>query len=244
MTGDDGATGRLPIASDERWQIQIGRDEVRRLAADPPFREVLKLGRAVNSLRTCDYLLIEEREEDFPVTRRLRYSAFVYVAALVYEAFELLRSHSRHLHELDAFDRCVRPLLRDKATVDFVNDTLRRIRNQGVFHFDDRDDTLPGAVAHLQDDPAVFAIGEGPTAGKVYNLLSDWALIHAALDMPAGPAETDAYLREIVHQIAGLSNAITTAGDWLIAEGLSALGWERADYSLGEVSPGPASDTA
>lgn len=222
------------MSKSRRWQLEQDGEAVRNLVGDPLFRELVKLGRAVNSLRTCQYLLLEEREGDFPVTKRLRMTAFLYTAALLRESCEFIRN-SPHLNELDHYDEWFTPLFGDDEIREFIDGPLRDLRNQGVFHFGD--ESIPNAVAELEDETVVFQIGEADETGKVYHFLSDWAVLHAALDVPPAPEEAIACVRKFVERVRDLSVKVTRGADWLIAEGAKATGWRLADYALGNDDP-------
>lgn len=145
----------------------------------------MRLARATNAIRTCQYLLLEEREEGFPELQRLRLNAFFYVGALLFEAFEFARSHSRRLKELDSFQERFVPLFRDDDLVGFISSPLKNLRNHGVFHF--AGEPIPDALDSLDDDRVRFSIGEGSRAEKVYHFLADWAVLHASFEVPADP---------------------------------------------------------
>lgn len=215
------------------WQIRLARDKFTPPLDDPEFRTVVKLARAANAVLFCQLLLIEDRGKDSPQVQRIRMNALLYLCPLLYELFDLARVHvGRDLRNYPAFEQHFRPIFRDRSTTDLLEGPLKRVRNEGVFHFSS--DSIPNGLAGLERETFNFLVADGKSVEGTYHSLADEAVVHAGFGVNGTTEEIYEQLRLVIKQVADLSARFAEAAEQLIAEVLLAKGWELA----GDV-PGP-----
>lgn len=219
-----GLLRRRRSAGQASWRAQLERDEVRSLlSSDPRLSAILKLARAANAVLFCHTVLLNTDQRDKMPDIRQRINAFLYVSAILFEAIELAKTQSALLKDVDGWQEEFVPLFRDRNVQQLTATILKRIRNQGVFHFGD--DEIVQAVQRMESDHFVFVAGSGQSSGGAYYVLPDEALLHAALGITGGEEDLVERLERLISRVAKMAAAFTGAADRVISVVLHEQGW-------------------
>jgi hypothetical protein len=186
---------------------------------------VIRLGRAANAVRFCQYILLKRQQESTPSVQRERLNAFLYVCAVLFEGMEAAKKASKDLKMFKAFQEKFVPLFRDPSVQTLLTETLKPVRNQGVFHFSD--DAIPSHLDGLSESSVTLVAGRGPAAGDSYVALADVALLYGALGVSGTLDEVYHQLRPLLKDVADLSARFGDAYEDLMAEVVGAdAGWQ------------------
>lgn len=78
------------------WHIKVPSGEFEALRGDERFRQVLVLGRMLNSLRFLQCTFLGAADLKPPADIRHRFSAFFFIVAVMYEGLLLLKRMGKH----------------------------------------------------------------------------------------------------------------------------------------------------
>jgi hypothetical protein len=105
--------------------------------SDPRLHRLLTLARIVNSIRFTEVAVVEHKASETAKATRQKMSAFLYLAALLYEGLNFAQRLGQHFRDSEAFRVGFADLFRDAVVVELRAGLLNRLRNQAVYHHDD-----------------------------------------------------------------------------------------------------------
>jgi hypothetical protein len=152
------------------WRFVISAKQFAALRGEESFRQILALGRLLNSLRFLQISFLGA-QSDQPAGARQRIGAFFFMSAVLYEGFELLKRMAKHFRDFEAWKKRIAPILSDQLFEHLYAKSLGPLRNQAVFHF--FEDALEEPLAHCDLNELVLVSGVGPAQGGVHYELSD-----------------------------------------------------------------------
>ena len=228
------------------WRLEIPPERLVALRDDESFRQILALGRLLNSLRFLQFAFLGmathrnpsilwfrlkqwlvsrlrsipsallKRRPDRPAARRQRIVSFLFVAATLYEGFELLKRMGKNFRQKPAWEKGIAPILQDRLFDRLFKETLHPLRNGIVFHF--FDDALDEPLQRLPAEAVTFVSSVGSRQGQLVYELSD----RLALDLFIGrEPSADAQVKRaetLMIRTRDLLIQIDRAGEALIAE--------------------------
>jgi hypothetical protein len=207
----------------QAWRIRVPTDRLSELRDDEAFRQLLALGRFLNSVRFCQYAMIHWATEDSVVSQRQRSAVFFIAAGLLHEGLQLLQRMAKHFRGFGAWADKVHPILSDRAVEQLLSASIILVRNQTVFHFGE--DAYIDPLTHLNHKTLVLVSGVGPQQGQVYYELADLLAYHLFIGGPAPTADEHlARARSLMERTVDLMNQLSTAGEALISEYCAANG--------------------
>lgn len=236
-----------------RWRLCIPPERFAALKTDESFRQILALGRLLNSLRFLEFAFLGVAAHRDPSLRRFRFqqwilarlrslpfgflrpkperpaamrqriSAFLFIAATLYEGLRLIQNMAKNFRRRAAWQQGMAPILRDRLFERLFAKSLDPLRNGVVFHF--FQDAFDEPLQRFASDDIVFISGFGPEQGQTLYDLSD----RLALDLFIGDEPTaEAQLKRaeiLMIKTRDLLLDIINAGEVLIAEYASEQGF-------------------
>lgn len=189
----------------------------------PQFVEIMRLARIVNSLGLAYHPFVSDLEDNSPGTRRDRFAAFTYSAALMHEGLrtaEGLAKHFRHLKEYrDGFQK----IFADRSVQELRSTLLGPIRNKIVFHFD-LEAIATGLDRFPDEENLIATLSNPPQQGEIYFDAAD----DASLGFLFGDADTkedyNQRLSEFIEENSALFKRFMRASHSLIPVALAELG--------------------
>ncbi len=213
-----------------RWEVTLSREEFERLKQDERFWAILTLARIVNALRFVQLAGLSAEGDDTPSAQRQRMNSFLFLGATLYEGLIFARSLGEHFREVREFKDGFGRLFEDREVRDFSDNTLSKLRNKFVFHFDK--DMAPEAIRSLDLTQYVFASGTDRHTGNVHYWLADVASLYYLLGQDDGVSIGDfqAWFTNLVHRTTDLSGRFGTAAEELIAAAMEGLGAGNLEF--------------
>jgi hypothetical protein len=211
------------------WRITLSPAQLAKLRDEPAFHRLLTLGRILNSLRFAECAIFDRAGDDSTAGARQRSGAFLYICALLDEAYIFIDRLGQHFRHLPAFKRDLVPLFRDPVYEELRLGLLSRLRNKAVYHHDD--DVVPAGLQSLRREDYILAAGDSPRVEDVFYPLSDDVVIAfgAGLIDP-GKSLHDAF-NELLSKLTDLEKRFALALERLAAEALAELGCEVSEPS-------------
>jgi hypothetical protein len=199
------------------WRIRVPPDRLPALRGDAAFRQVLGLGRFLNSVRFCQFAMLEWRHLDSPAGQRQRSAVFLIAAGLLHEGLQLLQRMGKHFRHYPSWATKLQPILSDRAVEQLLRESIIPVRDKTVFHFGE--DAFIEPLADLDHDVLVLASGAGPEKGEVSYELSDLLAHHLFIGGPAAtPEEHLQGARDLMQRTVDLMGQIAIAGEALIRD--------------------------
>lgn len=236
-----------------RWCLRIPPERFAVLKEDESFRQILALGRLLNSLHFLEYAFLGvaahrdpslrkfrfqqwilarlrvlpfrflRSKPERPAAMRQRISAFLFIAATLYEGLKLIQSMARNFRHRPAWQQRIAPILRDRLFERLFAKSLDPLRNGVVFHF--FQDAFDEPLQRFASDDIVFISGFGPEQGQTLHDLAD----RLALGLFIGDEPTEvAQLKRaetLMIRTRDLLVDIVNAGEALIADYASEQGF-------------------
>jgi hypothetical protein len=210
------------------FDIVLDASRFEALRNDPRLPPLLALGRAANAVTLCQGPLSAPWLLDTPRANRVRFSAVFHTGAVLTEALlaaERLPKHFRHLRQYkDGFGQ----LLADPAVKALRRTALYRLRNEGVFHFDER--MFARALATLPPGNHIVISAKSTIVDDVYFELADDAVFEAVMGPFKDDDEKVERLGWLLSQITNLLDRFIAASHPLIAVTLIELGALRTKH--------------
>ena len=208
-------------------QIVAPQDDWARIQQDEGFIELMRLGRVANSLSLTfrPLGLLKPKEE---ISRREWFAALMYTAALLKEGLHTARSLGKWFRHLPQYQKGFGDILGDAQVRTFESNTLGKVRDELVFHFD-RQAVQVGISRFPQQDVVVATYPEasGPTFAETHFDLADDAILTYLFGDAGTPADVDARIEEFMTRVTDLLKRFIPAAHLLIAVGLVQLGCKR-----------------
>jgi hypothetical protein len=217
------------------WYVRVEKERVLELIQDNGFLELLRLMRGLNSLRFAQNAVATHKstedvlrekpggnESEKPSEKRVRNSAFLYMAAVLYEIVQQAAEIGRYFRNLESFEPfndLISRIRRDKELLQ----VLDAARNHFAFHFD-RDELRAGIEA-IHQPRFVLVHGYRKTQGEGYYELADMAAISYLVELH-DYEDLKSRIEEIIGRTTGLLVEFFGAAENLIAEAAVEAGLE------------------
>jgi hypothetical protein len=157
---------------------------------DEGFLEIIRLMRAVNSLRLGQHALSLHKSAEgdgegadgaeYPSLARARNASFLYLSGLLYEIVVRGPAIGRFYHRLPDYDRYASLIEGIKSDTETF-EVLGAIRDKFTFHFDRAE--LKKGINALPHDPFVVVHGYRRTSAEFYYELADSAALAYLIDL-------------------------------------------------------------
>src|SRR5690242_12867463 len=210
------------------WKVEATAEDFERLKTSERFAALLSLGRIANLLRSTLSLAMPNDAAVETVANRSAMSATLLLAGLIAEALPSLEEYARHWKSLRAYRELVVPLTTDPVRKSLMDQWLRPLRNQAVFH-NDPVVSIEGLKLLTPKVPQVLAEGTTDTILDVYYPASD-ALAVTYLIQNAGAAEAPIdFINASVANVVSYARRICETLDAIIIQGFSELRFKWSD---------------
>lgn len=216
----------MPARATKKWQVTCSPEQFSALRGQPDFHQLIALARWANAYRFVQASIPKPLRQT-PAGNRQKINAILFLSALLYEGWELIKRMNRHYHTYDAWKTGFGPIRKDGRFKQLVQTRLRPLRSQAVFHFF-HDEVGQRLAEHEPDGPVVFTSSRGNKSLQAHYEFADLIAIRT-LCVDAGPT-ADALLaqaEDIGEQIAQLGPAFRDAADALITEALQRMGFKE-----------------
>lgn len=205
------------------WAQVCSEEAFRQLRSDPRFISATRLARVINSLRFCQGAAIATVDNTRPEGRRQRSSSFLFICAVLYEGFKVLRESGSTLREYESFQRMIVPLMRNKEVRGFIDSIVKATRNQASFHFDLA--VIADYTPHISLPEYRFVSGFGDRSGDTWYELADEVVVHSLVAHWKRPGDHASKLTKFIAAVSEIQELFVHACDSLIVEVLDDMGW-------------------
>src|SRR6185436_10025058 len=124
----------MTARANKKWQVACSSEQFIARRTQPAFQQLVALARWANAARTITAAM-PERPETTPAGHRQRRNTILFISALLYEGWELVKRMRKHYRTYDAWKKGFGPILKDGRFVRLVENRLGPLRSQTVFHF-------------------------------------------------------------------------------------------------------------
>jgi hypothetical protein len=214
------------------WYIKVSRERLLQLLDEEPFLEIIRLMRAVNSLRFGQHALsVYESAEgngegadgiEYPSLTRARNSSFLYLSGLLYEIVVRGPAIGKFYRALPDYERYAGLLEAIKSDTETF-EILRTIRDKFTFHFERAE--MRKGISAVPHDPFVVLHGYKRTSAELYYELADMTVLAYLIDLHQYEDLADRFDRVIGRTTDYLVEFLTVA-DRIIGQALKAHGWK------------------
>ncbi len=201
---------------DREWRIKVPSCNFEALRGDERFRQVLVLGRMLNSLRflQCSFLGADDLKP--PADTRQRFSAFFFMVAVMYEGLRLLNRMRKHFRGSNTWQQKIEPILRDRTFNKLFRGSMQPVRNQAVFHF--FEDAIRKPLAACEPREYTFVAGSGRQQKQVFYELSDLLALDLFIGTLGSTQDQTRRAMALMDQTLDLLKKVVQASASLIAE--------------------------
>ncbi len=216
----------MPVRAKKKWQVSCSPEQFIALRTQPDFQQLVALARWANAYRSI-IVAFPKRPKNTPAGHRQRINAILFLSALLYEGWALVKRMGQHYHTYDAWKNGLGPMLKDRRFVRLVENQLGPLRSQTVFHFLEHE-TARRLAEHEPDGPVIFLSTRGTRSLEASYDLADLVALRTLCGDPAASAwELFTQAENIGAQIAQLARPFTKSADELIAEALPRMGFKE-----------------
>lgn len=193
--------------------------------ADPRLIRLLTLARIVNALDFCWRSFLESNKDNTPAGRRQYFNSLFFACGVLHEGLKVASTLGEHFKDRESFRAGFARLLGSDETrsLEASLDTLDKIRNKTVFHFDENE--VKRVLGDINFDSYVFTIGRGSKYGEAYHRLADEVAFNIIFETGQSRNEEVESLRGILSGIATVARGFLKAADELIADVVLDMGW-------------------
>jgi hypothetical protein len=211
----------------KKWQAACSPEQFIALRTRPDFQRLVALARWANAYRAI-VAAIPTHSNTTPAGHRQKFSAILFISALLYEGWELVKRMGRHYRTYDAWKKGFGPILKDGRFVRLVEHRLGPLRSQTVFHFFE-DETARRLAEHEPDGPVIFLSARGEDSLEASYDLADIVAVRTLCGDPAPTSALELFTQadEIGAQISQLARPFFKATDELIVEALGRMGFKE-----------------
>ncbi len=210
------------------WAIFCRPEVFDRCRSRDGFSELVCLARCINSL-TFLYSAVCDLKGDEPHHIRDRMNFYFFNAAILYEGLGLVRRMNGVFQTDAAFQKTMRPLLRDKIVQKIESLHLKEVRHNAVNHF--FADAFSEVIKNLPTETCIFLKATGSVNKNVHFEFADRMAVRILVGDPEGEdfrTRLDAALVEI-GEFKG--KFVTQATEFLVAK-LYEWGFEREEANV------------
>ncbi len=210
------------------WQVSCTPEQFIALRTRPEFQQLVALARWANAYRSIT-AAIPTRATTTPAGHRQKRSTILFISALLYEGWELVKRMGQHYRTYDSWKKGFGPILKDGRFVRLVENRLGPLRSQTVFHFFEAE-TARRLAEHEPDGPVVFLSAQGNDSLEASYDLADIVAIRTLCGDPAPASALELFTQaeDIGEEIAQLARPFFKATDELIAEALGRMGFKES----------------
>lgn len=217
----------MPAPAKKEWQAACSPEQFIALRTRPDFQQLVALGRWANAYR-CIVAAIPKDSQTTPAGHRQKFSTILFISALLYEGWELVKRMGQHYRTYEAWKKGFGPILKDGRFVRLVEHRLGPLRSQTVFHFFE-DETARRLAEHEPDGPVIFLSARGNDSLDASYDLADIVAVRTLCGDPAPASALELFTQaeEIGAQITQLARPFFKATDDLIVEALGRMGFKE-----------------
>jgi len=208
--------------TDQEWCIKVPSGKFDALRGDERFRQVLALGRMLNSLRFLQFTFLGAADLRPPGDFRQRLNAFFFIVAVMYEGLLLLQRTGKHFRDKNSWQHKIMPILRDGTFDRLFTASMNPLRNQAVFHFSEDALKEPLAACDAKDFTIVARSGRGQK--EVFYELSDRLALDLFIGNSVSTEEQTRRAITLMDQTLDILREIVEASESLIGEYCSSEG--------------------
>ena len=218
----------MPARAKKKWQVACSPEQFIALRTQPAFQQLVALARWANTYRSIT-AAIPKRPETTPAGHRRKISSILFISALLYEGWELVKRMGQHYRTYDSWQKGFGPILKDGRFMRLVENRLGPLRSQTVFHFFE-DETARRLAEHEPDGPVIFLTARGNDSLDASYDLADTIAVRTLCGDPAPASALELFTQaeDIGAQIAQLARPFFKATDELIAEALGGMGFKES----------------
>jgi hypothetical protein len=208
-----------------KWTIFCRPEVFDKCRSREGFSELVCLGRCINAL-TFLYSAACDLKGDEPSRIRDRMNFYFFNAAILYEALNLVERMNAVFKTDAAFQKSMRPLLKDQTARKIHSLHLKNVRHNAVNHF--FADAFSEVITDLPTETCVFLKAAGTVNKDVHFEFAD----RMAVRILVGDPENDDFknrLDNVLVEIGKFNNQfVTQATEFLVAK-LYEWGFERKE---------------
>lgn len=218
----------MPARAKKKWQVSCTPEQFIALRTRPDFQQLVALGRWANACRSIT-AVIPTSSETTPAGHRHKFSTILFISALLYEGWELVKRMGQHYRTYDSWKNGFGKILKDGRFVRLVENRLGPLRSQTVFHFFEAE-TARRLAEHEPDGPVVFLTARGNDGLETSYDLADVIAVRTLCGDPAPASALELFTQaeDIGAQITQLARPFFRATDELIAEALGRMGFKES----------------
>ena len=206
------------------WKFTCSPEQFAALRTDPAFQQLTTLAHVLNVLRFYQSAIPKKRRRT-PESARQQINAFYFMAATLFEGWKLARRMGRRFRSYATWPAGFGTILADPIFQNLFDKSLTPLRNQVTFHF--FEDEIGKRLMEHDPNDLVFATGRGPKSGRVYYELPDFLTLRTFVNTTVGDAELLTRAAPLLGHVGRLATAFLNAGDRLVVEGLSRMGFRE-----------------
>lgn len=214
------------------WYVKVEKTKFLTLMEDEGFLELMRLMRALNSLRFAQNALATHRtteealgevprdDRETPSKKRVRNNAFLYMAAIIHEAVSrghTLGKYFRNLEAFPKFNAVVNKIRSDQP----LPKILKNARNRLAFHFDA--EQLRSGIRAIESDQFVLVHGYKKTQGECYYELADVAALSFLVELH-DYEDLEKRLKDVIGPATSVMIEFIEAAEVLIAQAMTSHG--------------------
>src|SRR6266550_4461162 len=210
----------MPARATKKWQVSCTPEQFLALRTQPDFQQLVALARWANAYRTIA-AAIPKRAKTTPAGHRQKRNTILFISALLYEGWELVKRMRQHYRTYDSWKKGFGPILKDGRFVRLVENRLGPLRSQTVFHFFEAE-TARRLAEHEPDGPVVFVTAQDNDGLEVSYDLADIIATRTLCGDPAPESALELFslAEDIGALLTQLAPLFFKATDELIVEAL------------------------
>jgi hypothetical protein len=207
------------------------------------FAEIVCLARCINTL-TFLYSVVCDLKGDNPSRIRDRMNFYLFNAAVLYEALNLVERMNSVFRTDPAFQKSMRPLLKDKTARKVASLHLKNVRHNAVNHF--FADSFGAVIKTLAAETCVFVKATGTVNKDVHFEFADRMAVRILVgDTVGDPASADfkARLDNVLVEIGDFNGQFVTQAEQFLVAKLYEWGFERKESVTAAGAPNQSEPT-
>ena len=208
-----------------KWTIFCRPEVFDKCRSREGFSELVCLGRCINAL-TFLYSAVCDLKGDEPSRIRDRMNFYFFNAAVLYEGLSLVKRMNSVFKTDAAFQKSMRPLLKDKAAQKIESLHLKNVRHNAVNHF--FADAFSEVITKLPTETCVFLRATGTVNKDVHFEFADRMTVRILVGDPE-QEDFRTRLDTVLVEVGEFnSHFVTQATEFLVAK-LYEWGFEREE---------------
>jgi hypothetical protein len=211
--------------TESRWAIFCRPEVFDQCRSRDGFAELVCLARCINTLAFL-YSAACDLKGDEPSRIRDRMNFYFFNAAILYEALSLVRRMNAVFKTDTAFQKSMRPLLKDKTAQKIESLHLKNVRHNAVNHF--FADAFSEVITALPTETCVFLKATGTVNKDIHFEFADRMTVRILVGQP-NREDFRSRLDNVLVEIGEFNGQfVTQATEFLVAK-LYEWGFEREE---------------